>query len=158
MTALQSYGPSAVMGYRVILGSATGLFNPPEMECSWALCRLTRNPHHRNTVLSPPTVWHHSVFPFLDLCLMPAEYPWGNVCSYNSLCSLTFQETNSKQLREVRGVSQVLFLILSVVTLVTDAFVWRNARINPKFCNTVEVPQFQCHNSVIHHTSPRMKA
>lgn len=29
-----SYGPSAVMGYRVILGSATGLFNPPEMECS----------------------------------------------------------------------------------------------------------------------------
>lgn len=78
------------------------------------LGRLTHNPHHRKMVFGPPAVWHHSAFPLLDLCQMPALRTLrGGACcwaAHSDSQYLIFHHTNKKQLKEP-GVLRVLLLL-----------------------------------------------
>lgn len=80
------------------LGSSTfhkwSVQKPPPMSMK-TMCRLTHNPHHRKMVFGPPAAWHHSVFPLLDLCQMPALRTRGEgsavaACAHSDIQYLIF--------------------------------------------------------------------
>lgn len=111
------------------------------------LGRLTHNPHHRKMVFGPPAVWHHSAFPLLDLCQMPALRTLrGGACcwaAHSDSQYLIFHHTNEKQLKEpgVLHVLLLLFYLLISCDTVTDALLQRT--LKTKSCSIPKFPLSQ---------------